>query len=82
MINNIYENEKWLGNVVNKKVNQICVHCLEKPHGVYVAQNLERERKMQFSLNRCSILMVHQFYPKLMQMVKKDINGFGVTNCH
>ena len=50
MINNIYENEKWLGNVVNKKANQICVHCLEKPHGVYVAQNLERER------GRCSFL--------------------------
>ena len=23
----IYENEKWLGNVINKKANRICVVC-------------------------------------------------------
>ena len=39
----IYENEKWLGKVVSKKANQICVHCLEKPYGVREPQNLERE---------------------------------------
>ena len=50
MINNIYEDEKWLGNIVNKKANQICVLCLGKPYGVYVPQNLERER------GRCSFL--------------------------
>lgn len=55
----IYENEKWLGNVI-KKV----------------------ERKMQFSLTRCSILMLYRFYPKSMQMIKMDVNGFGATNCH
>ena len=75
----IYENEKWLGNVVNKKANQICVRCLEKPCRVNKPQNLER--KMQFSLTRCSILL-YQFYPKLTQRVKKDVNGFGATNCH
>ena len=48
MINNIYEDEKWLGNIVNKKANQICVHCLEKPYGVYVPQNLEREEDAVF----------------------------------
>ena len=30
----IYKNEKWLGNVANKKANQICVRCLEKPCGM------------------------------------------------
>ena len=45
---NIYENEKWLGNVVNKKANQICVHCLEKPYGVNEPQNLEREEDRVF----------------------------------
>ena len=75
----IYENEKWLGNVVNKKANQICVRCLEKPYSVNKPQNLER--KMQFSLTRCSRLL-YRFYPKLTQRVKKNVNGFGPTNCH
>ena len=39
----IYENEKWLGNVVDKKANQVCVRCLEKPYAVKEPQNLERE---------------------------------------
>ena len=42
---NIYENEKWLVDAVNKKANQICVRCLEKPYGVNEPQNLEREEK-------------------------------------
>ena len=39
----IYEDEKWLGKVVDKKEKQICVRCLEKPFGVKEPQNLERE---------------------------------------
>ena len=71
----IYKNKKWLGNVVNKKANQICVHCLEKPCRVDESQNLERERNQYTNF-------MYQFYPKLMQMVKKDVNAFGATNCH
>ena len=42
----------------------------------------EREREREedaVSLRRCSILMLYRFYPKLMQMVKKGVNGFGAT---
>ena len=37
----IYEDEKWLANVVDKWGNQVLVHCLEKPFGVKEPQNLE-----------------------------------------
>ena len=39
----IYEDEKWLGKVVDKKEKQICVRYLEKPFGGKEPQNLERE---------------------------------------
>ena len=60
------------------KKNQTCVHCLEKLYGMNEPQNLEREEDA-VSLSRCSILMLYRFYPKLMQMVKKGVNGFGAT---
>ena len=44
----IYENEKWLGNVVDKKANQVCVRCLEKQYGVKEPQNLERKEDAIF----------------------------------
>ena len=37
----IYEDEKWLANVVDKRGNQVLVRCLEKPFGVKEPQNLE-----------------------------------------
>ena len=37
----IYEDEKWLANVVDKRGNQVLVCCLEKPFGVKEPQNLE-----------------------------------------
>ena len=39
----IYEDEKWLANVVDKRENQVLVRCLEKPFGNKEPQNLERE---------------------------------------
>ena len=39
----IYEEEKWLGKVIKKACNQVCVRCLVKPFGVKIPQNLERE---------------------------------------
>ena len=39
----IYEDEKWLANVVDKRGNQVLVCCLEKPFGVKEPQNLEQE---------------------------------------
>ena len=37
----IYEDEKWLANIVDKRGNQVLVCCLEKPFGVKEPQNLE-----------------------------------------
>ena len=39
----IYENEKFLGNVIEKKSNQIRVRCLEKPLSLNDPQDLQRE---------------------------------------
>ena len=39
----LYEGEKWLANVVNKKENKVFVRCLEKPFGVNQPQDLEHE---------------------------------------
>ena len=76
----IYKNKKWLWKVVNKKANQICVCCLEKPYGVNEPQNLETQKVAVF-FDQVFHLMPHQFCPVLMQMVKKDVNGFDTTNC-
>ena len=37
----IYEDEKWLANIVDKRGNQVLVCCLEKPFEVKEPQNLE-----------------------------------------
>ena len=39
----IYEEEKWIGKVVTKCHDQVCVKCLEKPFGIHQRQLLERE---------------------------------------
>ena len=39
----IYENEKFLGNVIEKKTNQICILCLEKLLRLNDPQDLERD---------------------------------------
>ena len=44
----IYDNEKFLGNVIEKKSNQIRVRCLEKPLGLNDLQDLEREEDAAF----------------------------------
>ena len=44
----IYEDEKWLANVVDKRGNQVLVRCLEKPFGNKEPQNLEREKDTIF----------------------------------
>ena len=31
----IYEDEKWVGKVVTKCHDQVCVRCLEKPFGIH-----------------------------------------------
>ena len=37
----IYEDEKWLANVADKRGNQVLVHYLEKPFGNKEPQNFE-----------------------------------------
>ena len=44
----IYEDEKWLANIVDKRGNQVLVCCLEKPFGVKEPQNLEWEEDAIF----------------------------------
>ena len=44
----IYQNEKWLANVVDKRGNQVLVRCLEEPFGVKEPQNLQREEDAIF----------------------------------
>ena len=39
----IYKKEKWIGKVVIKCHDQVCVRCLEKPFGIHQLQLLERE---------------------------------------
>ena len=39
----IYEEEKWIGKVVTKCHDQVCVRCLEKPFAIHQPQLLERE---------------------------------------
>ena len=39
----IYEEEKWIGKVVAKFHDQVCVRCLGKPFGIHQPQLLERE---------------------------------------
>ena len=38
----VYEGEKFLGNVQDKKASQFNVLCLEKPFGINVPQNFEK----------------------------------------
>ena len=72
-----------MGNLINKKNKSNCVRCLEKPYGVNEPQNLEREREEDaVFFDQVFHTDVVPIYPKLMQMVKKDVNGFGATNCH
>ena len=44
----IYEDEKWLADVVYTRGNQVLVRCLEKPFGVKEPQNLEWEEDTIF----------------------------------
>ena len=44
----IYQDEKWLANVVDKRGNQVLVRCLEEPFGVKEPQNLQREEDAIF----------------------------------
>ena len=44
----IYQDEKWLANVVDKRGNQVPVRCLEEPFGVKEPQNLQREEDAIF----------------------------------
>ena len=39
----LFEGEKWLAKVVSKISNEVQVRCLEKPFGINIPQNLERE---------------------------------------
>ena len=38
-----YEEEKWIGKVVTKCHDQVCVRCLENPFGIHQLQLLEKE---------------------------------------
>ena len=44
----IYEDEKWLADVVYTRGNQVLFCCLEKPFGIKEAQNLEWEEDTIF----------------------------------
>ena len=76
----IDEQEKWLGKVVKKKANQLCVRCLEKPFGINLLQDLEREEN--------AVYFSRVFYTNVVpiltqtQTVGKDRNGYGGTSTH
>ena len=42
------EQEKWLGKVIKKREGQVRVRCLEKPFGVNMPQNMERQHEAVF----------------------------------
>ena len=46
-----YEQEKWLGKVIEKREGQVRVRCLEKPFGVNMSQNMERKHEAVFYHN-------------------------------
>ena len=47
-----YEQEKWLGKVIEKREGQVRARwCLEKPFGVNMLQNMEREHDAVFYHN-------------------------------
>ena len=61
-----------------KKKSNLCSLSGKTVWNEWAAKPREREEDA-VSLSRCSILMLYRFYPKLMQMVKKGVNGFGAT---
>ena len=74
----IYQDEKWLANVVDKRGNQVLVCCLEKPFGVKKPQNLEREEDAIF---------VEQVFhtdigPTLSQIAQNDKKGHKWFWCY
>ena len=46
-----YEQEKWLGKVIEKREVQVRARCLEQPFGVNMPQNMEREHEVIFYHN-------------------------------
>jgi len=44
----IYEEERFLGKILKKQVNEIQVRCLEKPYGIREPQEFEREEDAIF----------------------------------
>ena len=46
-----YEQEKWLGKVIEKRKGQVRVRSLEKPFGVNMPQHMEREHEAVFYHN-------------------------------
>ena len=46
-----YEQEKWLRKVIEKREGQVRARCLEKPFGVNMPQNMEREHEVIFYHN-------------------------------
>ena len=46
-----YEQEKWLRKVIEKRDGQVRVRCLERPFGVNMPQNMEREHEAVFYHN-------------------------------
>ena len=64
----IYEQEKWLGKVVEKKANQVCVRCLEKPFGINLLQDLERDEN--------AVYFSRVFYTNIVPILTQtDANG-------
>ena len=49
----IYEEEKWIGKVVTKCHDQVCVRCLEKPFGLHQSQLLERQEDSIYFSHVC-----------------------------
>ena len=46
-----YEQEKWLGKVIEKRKGQVRVRSLKKPFGVNMPQHMEREHEAVFYHN-------------------------------
>ena len=46
-----YEQEKFLGKVIEKREDQVSVRCLEKPFAINMPQNMEREHEAVFYYN-------------------------------
>ena len=57
-----------------------CLFVVWRDHMGLRGHKIQNERRMQFLLNRHLIQMLYQLYHKLLQTVKKSINGFGITD--